>query len=67
MEHDPDGLPLAGAFKVDLDQCEDLYKHFSSTVFHRNKALGISSLITSQSYYDTKSFEDYLRYALGSL
>jgi calcium-independent phospholipase A2-gamma len=50
-----------GAFKVDLNQCEELYKHFSSTVFQRNKALGISSLITSQSYYDTKSFENYLR------
>ncbi len=50
-----------GAFKVDLNECEELYKHFSSTVFQRNKALGISSLITSQSYYDTKSFENYLR------
>lgn len=53
--------PLSGAYKVDLNECEELYKHFSSTVFHRNKALGISSLITSQSYYDTKSFENYLR------
>jgi hypothetical protein len=52
---------VLAAFKVDLNQCEELYKHFSTTVFHRNKALGISSLITSQSYYDTKSFEDYLR------
>ncbi|CAF1032318.1 unnamed protein product [Adineta ricciae] len=56
---------MLGAFKVNLDQCEDLYKHFSSTVFHRNKALGISSLITSQSYYDTKSFENYLRSRMG--
>lgn len=50
-----------GAFKVDLNQCEELYKHFSSTVFQRSKALGISSLLTSQSYYDTKSFENYLK------
>ncbi|CAF5127897.1 unnamed protein product, partial [Rotaria sp. Silwood1] len=54
-----------GAFKVDLNQCEELYKHFSSTVFHRSKALGISSLITNQSYYDTKSFENYLRSRMG--
>ncbi|CAF0714494.1 unnamed protein product [Adineta steineri] len=56
---------MLGAFKVDLNQCEELYKHFSTTVFHRNKALGISSLITSQSYYDTKSFETYLRSRMG--
>ena len=54
-----------GAFKVDLNQCEEIYRHFSSTVFHRNKALGIGSLITSQSYYDTKSFENYLRLRMG--
>ncbi|CAF0814183.1 unnamed protein product [Rotaria sordida] len=56
---------MLGAFKVDLDQCEELYKHFSSIVFHRSKALGISSLITNQSYYDTKSFENYLRSRMG--
>ncbi|CAF3874626.1 unnamed protein product, partial [Rotaria sp. Silwood1] len=56
---------MLGAFKVDLNQCEELYKHFSSTVFHRSKALGISSLITNQSYYDTKSFENYLRSRMG--
>lgn len=56
---------MLGAFKVDLNQCEELYKHFSTTVFQRNKALGISSLITSQSYYDTKSFENYLRSRMG--
>lgn len=54
-------LSHLGAFKVDLNQCEELYKHFSSTVFQRSKALGISSLLTSQSYYDTKSFEAYLK------
>jgi hypothetical protein len=58
-------LNFLGAFKVDLNQCEELYKHFSSTVFQRNKALGIGSLITSQSYYDTKSFENYLRSRMG--
>ncbi|CAF2904537.1 unnamed protein product [Rotaria sp. Silwood2] len=58
-------IAMLGAFKVDLSQCEELYKHFSSTVFHRNKALGISSLITNQSYYDTKSFENYLRSRMG--
>jgi len=49
-------VAMLGAFKVDLNECEELYKHFSSTVFQRNKALGIGTLITSQSYYDTKKF-----------
>jgi len=56
---------MLAAFKVNLNECEELYKHFSSTVFHRNKALGISSLIKNQSYYDTKSFENYLRAKMG--
>ncbi|CAF1608711.1 unnamed protein product [Rotaria magnacalcarata] len=56
---------MLGGFKVSLDECEEIYKHFSSTVFQRNKALGISSLITSQSYYDTKNFEKYLRSRMG--
>lgn len=52
-------------YKLSLDECERQYKIFTSEIFKQNLASGVSNLLTSQSYYDTKLWEKMLRESLG--
>lgn len=56
---------LLGVFKMSLDEIERQYKIFSSAIFQRNKAVGISNFILKYGYYDTQIWETMLQNAMG--
>lgn len=51
-------LSLANAT---VEDCEQLYKELSGTVFGRNRFLGTSNLVLNHAFYDTEGWIKMLR------
>lgn len=58
---------LLSVYKITLEECERQYKSFTAEMFSRSLAAGVSNLIMSQSYYDTKIWETMLRERMGEM
>jgi len=56
---------LLGIYKLSLEECERQYKVFIKEIFQRNRAAGVSNLLMSHAYYDTKLWESMLQEAMG--
>lgn len=53
---------LLSIAKASTEECEQLYKDLSSTVFGRNRFLGTSNLVLNHAFYDTERWIKMLRY-----
>jgi calcium-independent phospholipase A2-gamma len=56
---------LIGVYKISLHDCEKNYKMFLKDIFQRNTARGLSNLLMTHSWYDTKNWETRLKDAMG--
>ncbi|PIK45558.1 putative phospholipase A I [Apostichopus japonicus] len=52
---------LLSIAKASTEECEQLYKDLSSTVFGRNRFLGTSNLVLNHAFYDTERWIKMLR------
>jgi len=52
---------MVNVFRVPLEECEQIYKDFSSQMFDQNKLEGARKLVMSHAYYSKDIWEKILR------